>query len=366
VKKQISSNETLFTCFEEDCSWPAPEVTILIPAYNHARFLARGIQSALSQDFPSFEVVVCDDESTDDTEDVVRAFSHDRRLRYIRRPSNVGRVANYRQALVENATGQWVVMLDGDDYLSDPCFITKAMQALATHAEAEPVFVQAGQRVVREPSLIAKTSLRPFVDIFPDIPGQSQVMTGGEYLSFVYETGFFTHLGTLYRRDAALRHGFYTSDISSSDMDSILRLALTGNVVLLKLIAGCWVQHGGNASNNVPLDRIEENVRIFRRIACQGAAAGLVDLRKLERMLTRYEAHTLAHLFGTTIGKSSSGLSHALTMLWIMVRVNPRVCFERRLRKAWLRHFKRLRHMSIKRVETRIKKVIAFQPSGDS
>jgi glycosyltransferase involved in cell wall biosynthesis len=311
------------------------------------------------QDFESLEVIVCDDASTDETESLARRWSHERRFRYRRRPANLGRVANYRQALEADATGEWVVMLDGDDYLTDPSFITQAMGAIVAHADRQPLFVQAGHRVVRQPVAGAMAGDCPHVDILPEIPGVQAAMTGGEYLAFVYETGFFTHLGTLYSRSAALRQGFYGSDISSADMDSLLRLALSGNVVVMKAIAGSWVQHGGNASSNLPLERIEENVRIFRQIAREGAAAGQLDMAELERRLTRYEARTLAHLFGTAVGKSARGPVHALRMMGIMIRVNPRVCLEPELAAAWARYAKRLTTMSLKRVEARIKRAIA-------
>jgi hypothetical protein len=66
-------------------------------------------------------------------------------------------------------------------------------------------------------------------------------MGGGEYLRFVYETGFFTHLGTLYNRAAAIKIRFYTADINSSDMESLVRLALEGKVLIRNTLAGCWI-----------------------------------------------------------------------------------------------------------------------------
>lgn len=337
----------------------APDVTILIPTFNHATCLTTAIQSGLMQDFSSLEVVVCDDASSDDTEAVARAWSRDPRLRYVRREHNIGCVANYRRALEDDATGTWVLMLDGDDHLLDPCFVSKAMAALGRHADADPLFVQAGHRVVRKAVAGAKQPLQLAVDILPEIDGDCVIIPGGEYLAFVYETGFFTHLGTLYRRDAALRQGFYDRAISSADMNSLLRLALSGNVLVMKAIAGAWVQHGGNASLNLPLEHIAENVRIFREIAKEGAAAGRVDMGQIERSLRRYESRTLTHLFGAAVGKSACGLPDALKMLWIMVRVNPRVCLEPRLAVAWWRYCRRLAGMSWMRLRSRAKQLIA-------
>jgi glycosyltransferase involved in cell wall biosynthesis len=311
------------------------------------------------QDFPSLEVVVCDDASTDDTEAVASTFLHDPRLRYVRRTSNLGRVANYRRALEDDARGQWVLMLDGDDHLTDPCFMTTALRVLAAHADAEPRFLQAGHRVVRQPGSMPPGAKRALVvDILPEIAGDCEVMSGGDYLRFVYETGFFTHLGTLYRREAAIRQGFYTHDISSADMDSLLRLALTGNVVVLKTIAGAWVQHGGNASSNLPLDSIEENVRIFRTIAREGAAAGRVDLREIERSLTRYEARTLAHLFSVAVGRSANGFAEAVRIMWVIMRINPRLLLEPAIAKAWWTSWKTAGRRSLKSMERRFKRLV--------
>ena len=101
------------------------------------------------------------------------------------------------------------------------------------------------------------------------------MLTGAGYLRFVFETNFFTHLGALYRRKPALRAGFYTAEISSSDMDSLLRLALDGEVLLLNQIAGYWVQHGSNTSAHLPLEDLGANVRIFRRAARRAVRRGL-------------------------------------------------------------------------------------------
>ena len=342
---------------------PAPTVTILIPTYDHDRFIGRAIQSCLMQDHPAIEVVVCDDASTDATGSIARRLSHDPRFRYHRNQENLGRVANYRRALEVEAAGEWVVVLDGDDYFTDPSFISRALAVATLHADRGPLFVQAGHRVVRQAAGGAEAARHPHIDILPKISGESRVLSGGDYLRFVYETGFFTHLGTLYRRDAALRQGFYTSDISSSDMDSLLRLALTGTVVVMNSIAGCWVQHGGNASSNLPLERIEENVRIFRQIAREGAAAGVLEMGRIERHLTRYEARTLAHLFGTTVGRSGHGVQHGLRMMGIMMRVNRRVVFEPELAAAWWRYLRRRAGLSLKNLVAPLRRV-RLRPRG--
>lgn len=334
---------------------PAPLVSILIPTYNHAEVVSIAIRSALMQDFRSLEVVVLDDASTDATGTVAERWHFDARFHYRRNARNLGRVANYRQGLEHAARGEWVLMLDGDDYLTDPTFISAAVAALGAHSSARPLFVQAGHRVLHRQSGAEPDWASPHADILPEIDEEVRLMRGVDYLQFVYATGFFTHLGTLYSRAAALASGFYTRDISSSDMDSLLRLALTGDILVLRKIAGCWVQHGGNASHNLPLGNIRENVRLFRDIARVGAGRGMLDMNRIETALTRYEAHTLAHLFKSTIGKSALGIMDGLSMIRIAFGVNPRVFRDPHLQRIGLRTLRSLLGLTLRRLASRLR-----------
>jgi len=321
----------------------APKVSILIPAYNHERYIDRAIASALMQDFPSLEVVVSDDASTDRTETLARTRTSDPRFRYMRNERNLGRVANYRKALMEYARGEWALMLDGDDYLIDPGFIRRAWETLQRHAGQSPVFAQAGHRVHYT------RGDHQDVDILPSINGPECLMAGSEYLRFVYETGFFTHLGTLYHRRTAIEHGCYTAQISSSDMDSFLRLALEGKILILNNVAGCWVQHGDNASSNLSLNEIAANVRIFRQITRMAVQRELTSMSHIDGALTRYEARTLTYLFGRTLGKTARGPVAAFKMLAIIISLNPRLLLNRRLMSSWLRYLRKLTRLTLKR-----------------
>jgi len=327
-----------------------PDVTILIPTYNQCQYIERAINSALMQDYESIEVVVCDDSSFDGTEQIALTYVGDPRFRFAKRVTRLGRVANYRMGLEIDALGTWVLMLDGDDHLIDPAFISNAMEALHTHRDSNPLFIQAGQRVVNLSSPNSSLSDSHSLDLFPKIKDSVRVMSGGEYCQFVFKTGFFTHLGTLYAREKALEIGFYTQDISSSDMESLLRLALEGNIIVLKTIAGAWIHHGYNTSTNLPIRNIFENVRIFRSIALEGVQRGKLELATLDKTLTEYEARTLSHLFSNTVGKSSNSLNDALRMVIIMVRINPNVLLEIQLLKSWIRITKKLFLISLKRV----------------
>jgi glycosyltransferase involved in cell wall biosynthesis len=86
--------------------------SIVIPTYNREKILLRAIKSVLSQSFETFEIIVVDDGSTDDTEKVVHALK-DKRIRYIK-TENCG-VAHARNTGIKNAVGDYISFLDSDD-----------------------------------------------------------------------------------------------------------------------------------------------------------------------------------------------------------------------------------------------------------
>jgi len=90
-----------------------PSVSVVVPTYNRAGLLRRAIESVLAQTFTDYELIVVDDGSTDDTEEVLREF-RDRRIRVLRSEVNQG-VSCARNRGIAAARGEWVAFLDSDD-----------------------------------------------------------------------------------------------------------------------------------------------------------------------------------------------------------------------------------------------------------
>lgn len=88
-----------------------PKVSVVIPTYNRVSLISECIESVLRQTYKDFEVIVVDDGSTDDTEEVLKPYHG--RIRYIRQ-ENAG-VATARNRGVLEATGEYVAFLDSDD-----------------------------------------------------------------------------------------------------------------------------------------------------------------------------------------------------------------------------------------------------------
>jgi len=92
-----------------------PKVSVIIPTYNRAELLPRAIKSVLEQTYQDFEIIVVDDGSTDNTEEVIKEFQEqDKRIKYIKHDKNKGGSAA-RNTGIKAAKGKYVAFLDSDD-----------------------------------------------------------------------------------------------------------------------------------------------------------------------------------------------------------------------------------------------------------
>ena len=92
-------------------------VSVIMPCYNTADFIAESIRSIQEQTYSNWELIIVDDCSTDNTQDIVAGFG-DPRIRYLRNETNSGAAVTRNRAL-SAARGRWIAFLDSDD-LWDP------------------------------------------------------------------------------------------------------------------------------------------------------------------------------------------------------------------------------------------------------
>ncbi|WP_296623715.1 glycosyltransferase family 2 protein [Marivirga sp.] len=88
-------------------------ISIIIPTYNRAHLITQSIESVKNQTFSSWELIIVDDGSTDNTQEVVKLYLADKRIKYIQK-ENTG-AAHSRNVGVEKASYDWVTFLDSDD-----------------------------------------------------------------------------------------------------------------------------------------------------------------------------------------------------------------------------------------------------------
>ncbi|HVB88286.1 MAG TPA: glycosyltransferase [Candidatus Dormibacteraeota bacterium] len=96
-----------------------PAVSVIVPNYNHARFLRRRIDSILAQTFQDFEVILLDDCSTDDSRSILSSYASDPRIRIEFNDANSGNTFKQWNKGVRLARGEYVWIAESDDYAGE-------------------------------------------------------------------------------------------------------------------------------------------------------------------------------------------------------------------------------------------------------
>ena len=202
-------------------------ISILINNFNYARFLHDAIDSALAQDDPDMEVIVCDDASTDGSWDIIAGYGS--RIRSWRSADNLGQ-ASAMNAGMALSTGEWILFLDADDRLEPDALAT--CRSLMADGVAKIQFplqciTEDGKRMGRQiPYLMHDGDVRPLIQQFGTYGGPPSS-------------------GNLYRRSAIAR--YFPLDMPSwrraADTPPFVLSAFHGRVVNAPRALGCYRIH---------------------------------------------------------------------------------------------------------------------------
>jgi glycosyltransferase involved in cell wall biosynthesis len=251
----------------------------MIPTYNQANYLIKAVESALAQDYENLEIVVADDNSTDNTANLLKPYISNNAIKYRTNKINLGRVANYRKCLNEYTAAEWVINLDGDDYFTNPQFISQAIQAMQTHGINNILFYQ-GVHILKN-NTSEKLSL-------PNISAEEICITSKEYFFNFFKRNCFSHMSTLYNRQAAIENDFYQLNILSTDIFSFLRLCLQSgdtNVIVSKNISGVWLQHDYNSTKTLSVPKHWKNFRLYIKLYRVAIEKGYNKTRSLKWLM---------------------------------------------------------------------------------
>lgn len=184
-----------------------PAVSVVIPCYNHARFLPAAIDSALRQTRPADEVIVIDDGSTDDTPGAAARFGN--RIVYVRQ-DNAG-LAAARNTGIRRARGELIALLDSDD-LWLPAFV-ESMTALAVSRPEAALYYSAWSLVDADGRDLASW-------------GAPRPAPSAEVYQTLLRADFLVPSAVVMRRSAVLDVGLFDDSLrAQEDWDLWLRLS---------------------------------------------------------------------------------------------------------------------------------------------
>lgn len=185
------------------------EVSVIIPCYNHARYLPHAVNSVIAQTFTDWEAIIVDDGSTDNTRKVAAQFT-DPRIHYIYQ-QNRG-LSAARNTGIRAAQGEYLAFLDADDEWEDR-FLEVCLAELVANT-----------------SIAAVVTLAAFIDqngkILPKLGGQ--VVSEPRFRLRLIEGGFFPPNAILVRIDDVRQVGMFDETLTSVE-DWDLWLRITGN-----------------------------------------------------------------------------------------------------------------------------------------
>jgi glycosyltransferase involved in cell wall biosynthesis len=203
-----------------------PKVSVLIPCYNHEKYVSEAIESILNQTYQNFEIVITDDGSDDDTFDRGKEFN-DSRIKTFRFDENRGAVAAVKNCF-DNACGEYIAILSSDDvFLAEK--LEKQVKILENQSEIGAVFSLAqiidkmGNDFVDESHYYYRIFFQPNRTRF-------------EWLhDFFYEGNCLCHSSVLVRRSCYDEIGFYDYRLTQSpDIDFWIRLCLRYEIYVIQ------------------------------------------------------------------------------------------------------------------------------------
>jgi len=112
-------------------------VTVIIPTYNSAKYITEAVDSVLAQTYKNFEIIVVDDGSTDDTDEVLKPYMD--KIIYIKKKN--GGPASARNRGIESSSGEFIAFLDADDVWL-PEKLERQVEFMKNNPEVEIIFTK--------------------------------------------------------------------------------------------------------------------------------------------------------------------------------------------------------------------------------
>jgi glycosyltransferase involved in cell wall biosynthesis len=230
------------------------KVSVCIPTYNGAEFVAAAIQSVLDQSFTDFELIVVDDCSTDETVNIVRSFA-DPRIQWHQNEERLGIPANWNRCL-SFARGEYVCLFHQDDVMLPENLVRKVS---VLDADQTVSFVHSRAELLLDASAPIPLSTNWMEDATDDF-----IVDGVHYFRRLLFAGNLICAPTvLLRRQILLNLGGFNEGLGfTPDYEMWLKMCVKSRVAFLShsLVRYRW--HGKNASHAYRFEQgIEESLR---------------------------------------------------------------------------------------------------------
>ena len=202
--------------YQPASSQPEALVSVVMPSYNRGYFIERAIKSVLNQTYQNFELIIVDDASTDNTEEVIKSIN-DKRIRYIKLEQNSG--ANHARNIgIQSSNGSYIAFNDSDvEWLPEK--LEKQMKLMKLEEKRQ------GNKIGVIYCRMAKYEGNNLLRILPEDQELSEAMVGNTYL-FMLRNMFIDLPSALIRKDVFEHCGYFNENLKRlQDWELFLRIA---------------------------------------------------------------------------------------------------------------------------------------------
>ena len=256
-----------------------PRVSVVMPLYNHDRFVAKAIQSILDQTLQDFEIIITDDASTDDSLKVVESFSDDR-IKIYKFDKNRG-ISSAMNNCIRHAQGEYIAHLNADDVFL-PEKLQKQLDFLHENENFGVVFTHVS--VIDDTGKKITDKNHPYFNIF-DQPNRNRF----EWINhFFYKGNCLCHSSAMIRKECFEEIGYYDSRFHGmQDFEFWTRILGKYDIHILSenLTQFRVTENDGNASGlseSSENRKIWENMKILERFL-------LLSVDDIEKSFDKYE-----------------------------------------------------------------------------
>ena len=237
-----------------------PFITVVIPAYNHERFIGDALESVLFQTIQDWELIVVDDGSTDATALVVQQY-RDSRFRLLRQ-TNSGAPSALNRGINE-AKGKWIAFLNSDDRFH----ANKLERHLQAHQSNPNIEASASRVRYIDASGIPKNSYSYYTLRYRSMIRKASY-AHSLFASLVLENHLITTSCLFAKRDALLEVGGFADFRYVHDWFMFLSLASRGKFVVIEEELSDYRRHAGNTIKEDDITgQIEDNLALAWQIS---------------------------------------------------------------------------------------------------
>ena len=235
-----------------------PQLSVIIPSYNHAKFIGEGIRSILAQSFQDFEIIITDDYSKDNSAEVIRQFS-DPRIKLKVFEKNKGFAVALNDA-IRRSCGDLISVLGSDDFFLPGTF-AKQLNFLRDHEDIAAVFGM--PKIVDERGAPIEGGYREFTNPFSE-----RVPSRKDWLRHFFSYGnCLCHPTLMIRRSVHNELGLYDSRLSNvADLDMWVRICMKHEIHVMRdeLVARRILDNNRNLSAPTEGTEIRSAFELFQ------------------------------------------------------------------------------------------------------